>query len=77
MAAHLSLDERRIIATMLHRKTSVAKIALHLGRHRSTIHRETRRNFWHDPEVPMAIAGSRIAARPARCWCSSTTLPGR
>lgn len=39
MAAHHSLNERRIIAKMLHRKTTVAKLALHLGR---------RRNFWHN-----------------------------
>ncbi|MCW2239492.1 hypothetical protein M2351_004122 [Azospirillum canadense] len=27
----------------------VAVIAAELGRHRSTIHREIRRNFYHDP----------------------------
>lgn len=54
MAPHLSLEERRIVAGLLHRKVSVTQIAIQLGRHRSTIHREIRRNFWHDPEVPMA-----------------------
>ena len=32
----------------------VAEIAAALGRHRSTIHREIRRNWWHDAEVPQA-----------------------
>lgn len=54
MASHLTLSERRIIAGMLQRKISVAQIAVQLGRHRSTIHREIGRNFWRDPEVPMA-----------------------
>lgn len=54
MASHLTFSERRIIAGMLQRKISVAQIAVQLGRHRSTIHREIGRNFWHDPEVPMA-----------------------
>ena len=39
---------------MLQRKIGVAQIAVQLGRHRSTIYREIGRNFWHDPEVPMA-----------------------
>jgi len=54
LASHLSFDERRIIAAMLQRKLSVAQIAAQLGRHRSTIHRAIRRNFWHDPDVPIA-----------------------
>lgn len=72
MAPHLTLDERRIVAGLLHRKVSVAQIAIQLGRHRSTIHREIRRNFWHDPEVPMATgywhmnAQSMTAARRSR-----------
>lgn len=54
MASHLTHDERRIVAGMLHRKISVAQIAAQLGRHRSTIQRESSRNDWHDPDVPMA-----------------------
>jgi IS30 family transposase len=54
LASHLTLPERRIVAAMLQRKISVAQIAVQLGRHCSTIHREIRRNFWHDDEVPMA-----------------------
>lgn len=54
MSPHLTPDERRILAGLLHRKISVARIAVQLGSHLSTIHPEIRRNFWHDPEVPMA-----------------------
>lgn len=54
MAPHLTLEERRIVAGLLHCKVSVAQIAVQLGRHRSTIHRKIRRSFRHDPEVPMA-----------------------
>lgn len=36
----LSLSGRRIIAGLLQRKVSVARIALQRGRHRSTIHRD-------------------------------------
>ena len=50
----LSLDERRIIAHMHEKKISQAEIARALCRDRSTICRELRRNFWHDPEVPIA-----------------------
>ena len=53
MAAHRSLNERRIIAKMLHRKTTVAKLALHLGR---------RRNFWHNPGVAMAAGCWPVSA---------------
>jgi IS30 family transposase len=63
LASHLTLSERRIIAGMLQRKISVAQIAVQLGRHRSTIHREIGRNFWHDPEVPMATGYWRMNAQ--------------
>lgn len=50
----LSLEERKILARLLHHKTRVAEIAHVLSRHRSTIYREIRRNWWHDAEVPQA-----------------------
>ena len=50
----LSLDERRIIARMHEKKISQAEIVRALGRDRSTISRELRRNFWRDREVPVA-----------------------
>lgn len=35
-------------------KVSQSEIARCLGRDRSTIHREIKRNFWHDKEYPLA-----------------------
>ena len=43
----LNLDERRILATMLQAKATKTKIAKTLGRDRSTIHREIKRNWWN------------------------------
>jgi len=45
--SHLELAERRQIATLMEAKVPIADIACQLGRHRSTIYRETRRNFYH------------------------------
>ncbi len=39
---------------MLQAKATKTKIAETLGRDRSTIHREIKRNRWHDTEVPQA-----------------------
>lgn len=47
---HLDLDERRRIYRLHAKKLSVDAIARELGRHRSTIFRELRRNAWVDPE---------------------------
>ena len=44
---HLTLDERKLIFQLREAKMSVPRIAERLGRHRTTIHREIRRN-WHD-----------------------------
>ena len=43
---HIDLAERRRIQKMRDAKVPVAVIAAELGRHRSTIHREIRRNFY-------------------------------
>ena len=43
----LTLDERKLNFQLREAKMSVPRIAERLGRHRSTIHREIRRN-WHD-----------------------------
>lgn len=52
--AHTELDlrERRAIEDMLHAKISVSKIAAKIGRHRSTVYREIRRNHFEDSELP-------------------------
>lgn len=59
----LSLDERRILATMLQSKATKTKIAEVLGRDRSTIHREIKRNWWHDDEVPQADGYWHVTAQ--------------
>lgn len=48
----LSLRERRAIEDMLNAKVPVSKIATEIGRHRSTVHREIKRNRYCDDELP-------------------------
>ena len=55
--AELDLRERRAIEDMLNTKMPVSKIAAEIGRHRSTIHREIKRNFWADDAFPKKYAG--------------------
>ena len=52
--AHTELDlrERRTIEDMLNAKLSVSKIAAELGRHRSTVYRDIKRNGFVDEELP-------------------------
>ena len=45
---HLTFDERRLIFQLREAKVSTPKIAERLGRHRSRIHRELRRNWFDD-----------------------------
>ncbi len=47
--SQISFAERRRIQDLRDVKVPVSAIAKELGRHRSTIHREIRRNFYHDP----------------------------
>ena len=52
---HLSLDERRKIYNWMDEKVSVSEIARRLGRHRSTIFREIRRNtFFCDDDKSLS-----------------------
>ncbi len=46
------LRERRIIEDLLNAKFSISKIAAELGRHRSTVYRDIKRNFYTDEELP-------------------------
>ncbi|TYB90935.1 helix-turn-helix domain-containing protein, partial [Oceaniovalibus sp. ACAM 378] len=48
----LGLRERRTIEDMLNAKMSVDKIAAEIGRHRSTVFREIKRNRYIDDELP-------------------------
>jgi len=52
--AHTELDlrERRVIEDMLNAKMPVSKIAVELGRHRSSVYREIKRNRFADDELP-------------------------
>ena len=52
--AHTELDlrERRAIEDMQNAKVPVGRIAAEIGRHRSTIYREIRRNGFTDDELP-------------------------
>ncbi|WP_424934760.1 transposase, partial [Amaricoccus macauensis] len=48
----LTLEERRRIEKMLIVRTPISVIAVRLGRHRSSIYREIRRNRYEDAELP-------------------------
>lgn len=53
----LSLKERRRIEDWWHAKVPVREMARVLNRHKSTIHREIKRNFWADDAFPKKYAG--------------------
>lgn len=42
----LNLAERRTIEDLLHLKVNVTEIARRINRHRSTVYREIKRNFY-------------------------------
>ena len=48
----ITLADRRILQQMLARKVPVDVMARQLGRHRSTIYREIKRNTFRDREMP-------------------------
>ena len=48
----LNLRERRAIEDMLNAKVPVSKIAVMLGRHRSSVNREIKHNRFEDRELP-------------------------
>ena len=72
--AHTELDlrERRAIEDMLNAKVPVSKIAAEVGRHRSTVYREIKRNGFEDEELPElngyygVVAQREAAKRRAR-----------
>ena len=53
----LSLEERRGIENWWHAKVPVREMARVLKRHKSTIFREIKRNFWADDAFPKKYAG--------------------
>lgn len=48
----LNLRKRREIEDMLNAKISVGEIAAEIGRHRSTVYSEIKRNFYNDEQIP-------------------------
>ncbi len=75
MASHLTADEREIIAQMHHDGNSQTRIAERLGRDKSTVSREPRRNrsrngYW-------AVAAQRKAEqrRSGRPWVAKMDRP--
>lgn len=49
--SHLTLSDRRQIERLRHARISATEIARLIGRHRSTVFRELRRNRYYDPEL--------------------------
>lgn len=60
--SHISLEERRKIERWRAAKVSVDVMAEKLGRHRSTVFRELRRNRFHDPLMPTVRGYFGVAA---------------
>ncbi|MFT5625469.1 MAG: IS30 family transposase [Lentimonas sp.] len=58
----LSLEERRKIETWRATKVSVDVISDRLGRNRSTIFRELRRNFFKDVDMPKVVGYFGVVA---------------
>ena len=50
--SQLTLADRRRLHHLVARKVPINEMARQLGRHRSTIYREIRRNTFHDHEFP-------------------------
>ena len=75
--AHTEMDlcERRVIEDMLNAKMPIRRIAAELGRHRSTVYREIKRNAISDEELPelngyygMVAQKEALARRVRRRW---------
>jgi transposase, IS30 family len=68
----LTMDERRQIDRLRAQKTSIDGIAERIGRHRSTVYREIKRNWFIEREIPdltgywCTIAHKMAAERRAR-----------
>ena len=65
--SHIDLNERRRIARWRHAGLSIDTIAEKLGRHRSTILREVRRNVYIDKEWPELSGYHCVTAHDMAC----------
>jgi IS30 family transposase len=63
---HLRYEEREALAKMRDAAIPVSEIAARLGRHRSTLYRELRRNFMHDEEAWFRGYFPNVAHKRAR-----------
>jgi IS30 family transposase len=59
----LDMDERRQFYKLLNCKLKMIEIAEIMRRHKSTLYRELKRNFWHDQEVPKAAGYFPVTAQ--------------
>ncbi|WP_223569217.1 helix-turn-helix domain-containing protein, partial [Agrobacterium tumefaciens] len=50
--SQLTLADRRLLHRLVDQKVTINEMARRLGRHRSTIYREIRRNTFHDRDLP-------------------------
>ena len=48
-----TLEDRRIISRMIEAKARISEIAEAVQKHRSSVYREIKRNYWHDDEYPI------------------------
>jgi IS30 family transposase len=72
---HLSLDERRTIFNLLGKNISKTEISQILGRHRSTVFREVRRNSFYLAEDQRCNGYFHVSLRAAGAL-SSRSLSG-
>jgi len=59
----LHLTEQRQIEDLFHLKINVTEIARRINRHRATVYREIKRNFFKDDELPQLNGYYGMTAR--------------
>ena len=59
---HLTLDERRKLDRWRDAEVSISEIAQKLGRARSTVYRELKRNHFSEPSMPKVVGYFAMAA---------------
>jgi len=75
MASHLTLEEREVIAHMQRAGKSQRRIAARLGRSKSTISRELRRNRSRNGYWAVAAQGKAERRRSERPWIAKMQRP--